>query len=160
LNYLYIITGIALLTSFITNRRKTYKAVKIALTQIFKIVVPFFTMIILVAIILYLIPENLIVRYLSNGNKYISAITASFIGSATLMPGFIAYPLSGILLKKGVSYFVLSAFTTTIMMVGILTFPIEKKYFGFKVSFIRNLIGYIIAILVALFTGLIYGELF
>jgi len=117
-------------------------------------------MIILVAITLYLIPDNLIVRYLSNGNKYISAITASFIGSATLMPGFIAYPLSGILLKKGVSYFVLSAFTTTIMMVGILTFPIEKKYFGFKVSFIRNLIGYVIAILVALFTGLIYGELF
>jgi len=57
---------------------------------------------------------------------------ASFFGSITLMPGFIAFPLCGILLKKGVTYMVLSAFSTTLMMVGFVTFPLEKNILGLK----------------------------
>ena len=76
------------------------------------------------------------------------------------MPGFIAFPLSGILLNKGVSYMVLSAFTTTLMMVGILTYPIEKEYFGVKVTIIRNIISFFIALAVAIMTGIFFGEIF
>ncbi|MCK4795797.1 MAG: hypothetical protein KAT05_00370, partial [Spirochaetes bacterium] len=59
-----------------------------------------------------------------------------------------------------VAYMVVSAFTTTLMMVGILTYPIEKEYFGTKVTIIRNLISLIIAFIVAIITGIIYGEVF
>ena len=75
------------------------------------------------------------------------------------MPGFVAFPLCGILLKKGVHYMVLSAFTTTLMMVGILSYPIEKQYFGVKVTIIRNIISFLIALVVAAMTGLFFGEL-
>ena len=54
---------------------------------------------------------------------------------------------------------VLSAFTTTLMMVGILTYPIEKNYFGTKVTIIRNLISLFIALIVALSIGVFFGEL-
>ena len=116
-------------------------------------------MLILVSIILFLIPDEIILKYLGDENKFVGIILASFFGSITLMPGFIAFPLCGILLKKGVTYMVLSAFTTTLMMVGILTYPIEKAYFGIRVTIIRNMFSFFIAIVVALMTGIFFGEI-
>ncbi len=80
----------------------------------------------------FFFPDEVISNYLGHSSKSISVCLASFFGSITIMAGFIAFPLSGILLTKGVPYVVLSAFTTTLMIVGILTYPIEKKYFGQK----------------------------
>ncbi len=76
------------------------------------------------------------------------------------MPGFITFPLCGILVEKGVTYMVLSAFSTTLMMVGIVTFPIEKEYLGVKVAIIRNVISFCIALCVAFITGFFFGEIF
>ena len=64
------------------------------------------------------------------------------------------------MLKEGVAYMVLSAFTTTLMMVGVLTYPIEKQYFGLKVTIIRNAISLLIALIIALVTGIFFGEVF
>jgi hypothetical protein len=54
---------------------------------------------------------------------------------------------------------VLSAFSTTLMMVGILTYPIEKAYFGTRVTILRNIFSFFIAITVALITGIFFGEI-
>lgn len=158
--YTYAITGLILLISFIINKQKTIKAIKISFIKFKKILSTFITMLILVSIILFLFPEEVISNYLGNSSKFISVLLASFIGSITLMPGFVAFPLSGILLTKGVPYMVLSAFTTTLMMVGIITFPLEKEYFGVKVTVIRNTISFFIALIVAVITGILFGEIF
>lgn len=155
-----MLTILALLISVFKNVEKTYKAIKIALKRFINILPAFLSMLILVSIILFLVPDKVILTYLGNNNKFIGIILASFFGSVTLMPGFIAYPLCGILLKKGVTYMVLSAFSTTLMMVGILTYPIEKEYFGTKVTIIRNLFSFFIAVIVALMTGIFFGEIF
>jgi uncharacterized membrane protein YraQ (UPF0718 family) len=76
------------------------------------------------------------------------------------MPGYIAFPLGGILRGNGVSYMVISAFTTTLMMVGVLTFPVEKAYLGFKAALIRNILSFLIALIVAVFIGMFFGEVF
>ncbi len=158
--YTYTITGLILLISFIINKQKTIKAIKISFIKFKKIFPTFITMLILVSIILFLFPDEVISNYLGNSSKFISVLLASFIGSITLMPGFVAFPLSGILLTKGVPYMVLSAFTTTLMMVGIITFPLEKEYFGVKVTVIRNIISFFIALIVAIITGIFFGEIF
>jgi uncharacterized membrane protein YraQ (UPF0718 family) len=158
--YLYIATGLALLISFIANRDKTLKAVKIAFGKFINILPAFLSMIILVSIILFLTPDKVISNYLGKDNIFTGVLFASFFGSITLMPGFIAFPLCGILLKKGVLYMVLSAFSTTLMMVGVLTYPIEKEYFGIKVTIIRNIISFFIALVVAVMTGIFFGEIF
>ena len=157
--YTYTITGLILLISFIANRGKTLKAVKISIGKFIKIFPTFIAMLILVSIILFLFPDEVISSYLNNSSKFISVLLASFIGSITLMPGFVAFPLCGILLTKGVSYMVLSAFTTTLMMVGVITFPIEKEYFGVKVTIIRNIISFFIALIIAIITGILFGEI-
>ena len=133
--YLYIATGLALLVSVIANRNKTLKAVKIAAKRLVRLLPPFLIMLILVSIVLFLVPDRVISSYLGSDNKFIGVLSASFIGSITLMPGFIAFPLCGILLEKGVLFMVLSAFTTTLMMVGILTYPVEKAYLGHKIDY-------------------------
>jgi len=157
--YLYSVTGLALLISIIIDRKKTITAIKISYKKFINIIPAFLTMLILVSIILFFIPDKMISNYIGNNDKFIGVILASFFGSITLMPGFIAFPLSGILLKKGVDYMVLSAFTTTLMMVGILTYPIEKEYFGVKVTIIRNVISFFIALIIALSIGFFFGEL-
>ena len=158
--YLYIIAGLALLVSFIVNREKTLSAVKIAAKRFVNILPAFLTMLILVSIVLVLIPDKAISNYLGHDNKFVGVLLGSFFGSITLLPGFIAFPLAGILLKKGVLYMVLSAFTTTLMMVGVLTYPIEKAYFGIKVTILRNVISFFIALVIAVMTGIFFGEIF
>jgi uncharacterized membrane protein YraQ (UPF0718 family) len=157
--YLYSVTAVALLISFIMDRQKTLTAVKISYKRFTNIIPAFLTMLISVSIVLFFIPDKMILDYLGNNDKFIGVILASFLGSIALIPGFIVFPLCGILLKKGVSYMVLSAFTTTLMMVGVLTYPLEREYFGVKVTIVRNIISFFIAFIVALSIGFFFGEL-
>ncbi|MBW2084239.1 MAG: hypothetical protein JRI39_14490 [Deltaproteobacteria bacterium] len=134
------------------DRSKTYKALRITIKRFGHILPAFVGMLVLVSIILTLIPNRLIVQFLGRSNMLTGTLIASFFGSITLMPGFIAYPLCGIT--------VISAFTTTLMMVGFVTFPIEKKYFGTRVTIVRNLLSFLIALVVAVMTGIFFGEIF
>lgn len=156
---LYLVTVILIIISFVTNKQKTIKALKIAIKKFSNIVPAFLTMLILISIVLYVFPQELIIKYLGIGNKYISTLIASLIGSITLMPGFIAFPLAGILRQQEIPYMVLSAFTTTLMLVGIITFPIEREFLGAKITIIRNVICFVIAIIVAIITGFVFGEI-
>ena len=157
---LFAIAGFALLVSFIANRKKTVNAVKIAVKRFIHILPAFLVMLVLVSIVLFLVPDEVISHYLSGNNIYIGVLLASFLGSITLMPGFIAFPLGGILVGKGVAYMVIVAFTTTLMMVGVLTAPVEKEYFGIKVTILRNTISFFIALAVAVAIGIYFGEIF
>jgi len=44
------------------------------------------------------------------------------------------------------------------MSVGVLTYPLERQYFGTKVTLVRNGISLLIALIVAFVTGLVFGE--
>ncbi|MCD6571221.1 MAG: hypothetical protein J7L53_11010, partial [Deltaproteobacteria bacterium] len=70
-------------------------AIKIAVNKFVNILSAFLIMLILVSVALFLIPDKVISNYLGNSNKLIGVIFASFFGSITLMPGFIAFPLCG-----------------------------------------------------------------
>ncbi len=157
--YLIITTFAALLISIVKDRNKTYDAVKKAWRKFINMVVPLLFVIVLVSFALYFVSDELISEYLSGDNLTFGLFIASLSGSISVMPGFIAFPLAGILKNNGVPFMIISAFTTTLMMVGILTFPIEKKYFGGKVALLRHVISLGIAILISLITGLYFGEI-
>ena len=158
--WLYALTGLALIISLIASRDKTLKALIISYKRFINILPAFLIMLILASTVLFLIPDEIISSYLGVESNVTGILLASFLGSITLIPGFIAYPLAAILLTKGVAYMVLSAFTTTLMMVGILTYPIEKQYFGSRVTIIRNTISLLIALIIAVVTGIFFGEIF
>ena len=158
--WLYGVTGLALVFSLIASREKTLRALKIAYTRFINILPAFLIMLVLVSVVLFLVPEVVISEYLGVESKFAGVLFASFLGSVALMPGFIVYPLAGILLKEGVTYMVLAAFTTTLMMVGVLTYPIEKQYFGARVTIVRNAISLLIALIIAVVIGIFFGEIF
>ena len=157
--YFYAGTLFLLLFSFFKDKQKTRQALKIAWKKFAHIAPAFVMVLILMAAVLTALPEHVIARVLGNGQGWISVTAAALIGSVTLMPGFIVFPLCGLLLKQGISYMVLSASTTTLMMVGVITFPVEKAYFGTRVTVIRNVFSFVTALFVALATGFFFGEL-
>jgi uncharacterized membrane protein YraQ (UPF0718 family) len=158
--YLYGLTALTLGMSLGVDLKKTLLALRTAWLEFFQILPALTLMIVLVTILLFLVPDKVIAAYLGNQNKWTGFLFATIFGSITIMPGFIAFPLCGILLKQGVSYMALSVFANTLMMVGIATFPLEKQYFGTRVALIRNGLSLIASVIVALVTGFFYGELF
>ncbi|MFP4547566.1 MAG: hypothetical protein ACLFQM_05495 [Fidelibacterota bacterium] len=160
INPFILLTIIITLISYFADPQKTRQALSLSIKKIKKIFPTFMWMLILMAVVLYFISEEEIRKFLSNDNMYYSLILALSTGSVAMLPGFIAFPLCGILLDQGVSYMILSGFTSTLMMVGIVTFPVEVEYIGVKLGIVRNLLSLIIAVIVALVTGLVFGELF
>ena len=156
---LWIITGLALTMSFVVSRQKTFQALKIALKRLLSILPPFMVMMLLVSAVLYFVTDEMIAHYLGNENKYFAVLFASIIGSITFLPGFIAFPLAGLLLSRGVMYMVLAAFTTTLMMVGVVTYPVEKAYMGTRATIMRNSLSFLIALIISVAVGIMYGEL-
>ena len=157
--YLYSITGAALLASLVFSRKKTLAAFKIALKRFVKLVPPFLVLTVAISLALYFIPQSLISKTLGESNLLIGVLTASLLGSIAFIPGFIVFPLCGLLREQGVSFTVLSAFTTTLMMVGILTFPLEREYLGTKLTVVRNVAGLLMAVIVAAITGVVFKEI-
>jgi len=76
-----------------------------------------------------------------------------------LIPGFVAYPMAGMLVKNGVAYPVIAVFMTTLMMVGIVTLPLEKKFFGMKLALTRNALNFVGALLIGLGMNLVWNLL-
>ncbi|MHC4560602.1 MAG: hypothetical protein ACYS80_25260, partial [Planctomycetota bacterium] len=99
---IYVITICAVVVSLIADRGKTVKSLQVAGRKMLKITPAFLTMTILVSIALYLVPDETISRYLGHENKVLGLVIAHALGSISLMPGFIAFPLCGMLLEKGV----------------------------------------------------------
>jgi uncharacterized membrane protein YraQ (UPF0718 family) len=156
---LYAATAAALAVSLAASPRKTLAALRLAVTRLARILPAFLVMLVLLAVALTLVPQEVIRRLLGRESGAFGVAIAAFAGSVTLMPGFIAFPLSGALLKQGVPYTVLAAFTTTLMMVGVLTYPLERQYFGRNVTLARNAASLLIALIVAFVMGLVFGEI-
>ena len=77
------ITLIVLIISFIKDRKKTLAGIKTAGKKFIKILMTLTIVVFSVSFVLYFIPETTISEYLSYGNKYISLMIASFLGSQT-----------------------------------------------------------------------------
>ncbi|MDD3702586.1 MAG: hypothetical protein PHC55_13255, partial [Bacteroidales bacterium] len=86
---------------------------------------------------------------------FISTIVSALAGSITLIPAFVAFPLVGSLVDAGASIIPAVAFLTTLTMVGLVTFPLEKREFGLKFATIRNIFSFVFAIMIALAMGVI-----
>ncbi len=150
---LLVITTACMIASLIANPQKTWEGVKKGALMFLRLLPTLVLMLVLVSVVLYLIPEEKLSKYMGEGSGIAGWMTAAFFGSIALIPGFIAYPLCGILIKSGVAYSVIAVFITTLMMTGFLTLPVEARFFGWRVSIIRNLVSLAAALLIGLIMG-------
>jgi len=151
---LILITVICLILSLAVDQRKTLEGIKRGLKMFLNLLPALLTVLILVSVFLYLVPDKTIIKLLGAKSGAMGVAIAAAVGSIALIPAFIAFPLAKILLVKGVSYTVVAVFITTLIMVGVLTLPVEFKYFGKRAAIMRNFLSFFGAIIVGLLIGL------
>lgn len=156
---LWIVTGTALLISFCKNRAKTIGALKMAVKRLWKITPVFLLVMLLFSFFITTVPKSFIHETIGTGSGISGLLTSLGIGSLAFIPGFIAFPLCAMLKSQNVPFYILAGFSIALMNVGILSFPLQKQYLGWKVAVIRNLIGFLAALLIAVIVGIIFGEI-
>lgn len=139
---LYGFTTLALIFSIMKNRDKTKMALKKAWMAFLGIMPEFFVVIILAGIILAFLDPSTISQILGQDSGALGVALAALTGSITLMPGFIAFPLASVLRQQGAGILQIATFISTLMMVGIMTFPVEKQVFGTKIAILRNSLAF------------------
>ena len=154
--YAFMIVSLLLtLLSFLLDRKKTMMGLKKGWKMFQNIAVPFLNILILIGMALYLAPPVLILKYLGPESGCGGQAIAAVVGSVTLIPGFISYPVASVLIQEGASYTVVATFMTTLMMVGVVTLPLEIAFFGKSVAVVRNVLSFIAAVVIGTFVGLV-----
>jgi uncharacterized membrane protein YraQ (UPF0718 family) len=126
--------------------KKAWKAFENILPQ-------FLSVIVIIGLMLSVLDEKIISKIIGNESGILGMVIAAIIGSITLIPGFVAFPLAASLLAAGAGFGQITMFVTTLMMVGIITLPIEKKYFGSKIALRRNIFAFIYAFIISFVIG-------
>ncbi len=150
---LYAITLAFLLLSYFKDKKKTKMALKKAWKAFENILPEFLVVILLVGILMSVVNPEVISKIIGSDSGWFGVLLASIVGSITLIPGFVAFPTAALLLKGGAGYMQIGAFISTLMMVGIITIPVEIKYFGKKITYLRNLLAFIFSFIVASIIG-------
>ncbi|MGM0380207.1 MAG: permease [Bacillota bacterium] len=144
------LAAIGFIVSLLKNKKKTKKSLMMAKAMFLKTLKSIFGILFLIGFVLALIPESTIKDLLGGANIVLSTIYGALIGTVTIIPAFIAFPLSSSLIKSGAHLSAIAAFITTLTMVGFATMPLEIESFGKKFTFIRNGISFILALFIAL----------
>ncbi|MBP1925356.1 uncharacterized membrane protein YraQ (UPF0718 family) [Sedimentibacter acidaminivorans] len=152
---LWIITLIWFIGSIIKDKKKTFGSIKMSSGMMRNMIGEIVGILFLIGLIITFIPPETIKQYLGQSNVVLSTIVSAFVGSITLIPAFVAFPLVGSLVKAGASIVPIVAFLTTLTMVGFVTFPLEKREFGMKFALVRNSLSFGFAIIIALIMGVI-----
>ena len=150
---LYCLAGAALIASLIKSREKTVLALKKAWKAFENILPQLLSILILIGVMLAILTPEQISQLLGEKSGWVGVLIAAAIGSITLVPAFVAFPLAAALLRSGAGTMQIAAFVSTLMMVGVVTLPIEMKYFGKKAAIVRNSAALCFSFLVAYVMG-------
>ncbi len=155
----WIVGSLLMIFSVIKSKQNTVESMKKSKKMMGNMIGDIIAIIMLIGLILTLVPVTLIQDYLGASSVFLSTIAASLVGSVTLIPAFVAFPLVGSFVDSGASIVPAAAFLTTLTMVGVATFPLEKKEFGLKFAIYRNGMSFVAAVIIALGMGVILSWL-
>jgi uncharacterized membrane protein YraQ (UPF0718 family) len=155
--FLYIVTIVLLLLSFYKDKKKTKMALKKAWKAFENILPEFLVVILFVSILLAVINPEIISKIIGSESGWFGVMLSSIVGAITLIPGFIAFQTAAMLLEGGAGYIQIGAFISTLMMVGVVTMPVEIKYFGKKFTIYRNLLAFFYSFIVAYIIGVVFS---
>lgn len=151
----WVIAVILFVFSLVKSKETTVDAMKKSRRMMGSMIGEIVAIIFMIGLVLTFIPPETIKTVLGTSSTYISTFFSALVGSVTLIPAFVAFPLVGSLVDVGASIVPAVAFLTTLTMVGIVTFPLEKKEFGTKFAILRNLFSFGFAIIIALMMGVV-----
>lgn len=152
----WVLYGSALLLlviSFIKDRDKTKKALKISWKAFENVMPQFLAVILIVGFMLAILKPEVISSLIGSKSGILGVLISAAAGSITIMPTFVAFSTTNMLLQNGAGYAQAAALVSTLTLVGIVTFPLEAKYIGARGAFYRNFVAFLFSFIVAIIMG-------
>jgi len=154
---LYGLAGAGLAFSFIKDRKKTVQVLKKAWKSFENILPQFLSVLLIIGMALAILSPDTITKLIGSDSGVWGLLAAAAIGSITLIPGFVAFPLAAALLRSGAGWMQITAFISTLMMVGVVTLPLEIQTFGKKTAFLRNAAALCYSLAAAVVIGWVFS---
>jgi uncharacterized membrane protein YraQ (UPF0718 family) len=144
---------VCLFISGLKNREKTISSLKVSLKFFESMALLVFMTIWAIGFLIAFLPPEIISKTVGPEAGFKGVILAALFGAIVLIQAFIAFPLAGSLLRQGANVSAIAAFVTTLVMVGVVTAPLEVKFFGKKFTFWRNFLSFLFALIIAFIMG-------
>jgi uncharacterized membrane protein YraQ (UPF0718 family) len=154
--FIAVVWGVAaagLLLSWTRSREKTRAAIRFFRRSFLSLAPSIVAIIWTIGFILTFLPPGLILKTIGRDAGFQGVIIAAAFGSVVLIPAFIAFPLAASFLRQGADVRAIAAFVTTLVMVGVITAPLEVKFFGNRFTFWRNSLSFVFALVIAFVMG-------
>lgn len=135
------------------NKDRKQKSILVSFYKSFKTFVTSFPMLFGVILLLGLFRMNVSPQLISSifkGELLRDTIIGSLIGSISAGNAITSYIIGVELLNEGISLFAVTAFIVAWVTVGVIQFPAEAAILGKRFAFARNLMSFILAILVSM----------
>lgn len=139
---LWGLAALGLVLSWTRDPGKTRLALAKASASAKTVFAPLVTVILLVALALTALPPAVLSRLVGEESGFLGVFLASVAGSVTLIPGFAAFPMAKMLLENGAGIIQVGVLVSTLMMVGVVTLPMERAVFGWRGALGRNALAY------------------
>ncbi|HPS88626.1 MAG TPA: permease [Methanosarcina vacuolata] len=133
--------------SFFKDRKKTKIAILKAWKSFSSLLPEVLSIMMFVGISLAILSPETISRLIGAESGPFGIAVALIAGSVTLIPSFVTFPLGAALLKDGAGYAQIAAFVSTLMAVGVMTLPVEIKYFNRYTAVLRNISTLLVSII-------------
>jgi uncharacterized membrane protein YraQ (UPF0718 family) len=155
--FLYIAAAVLFALSALRDREKTKKALLKGLKAFEGILPQFLVVLVIVAVVLAVFDTEMISALIGEKTGILGTLAAGLVGAITLIPGFVAFPAAGELLRNGAGTLQIAAFVSSLMMVGVVTLPMEIKYFGKRAAIARNSFAFLFSFVAAVFVAWVVG---
>lgn len=152
---LYILAFTFLTYSYIRDKQKTRTALIKSWKAFINLLPALAGVLALVGLVLTVLSPDLISKVLGQNTGFWGMIITSLVGAVTLIPAFVAFPMAASLLNSGAGIMQIAVFVSTLTMVGTVTAPMEAKYFGWRVTLLRNGFSYLVSFAAAIIIGVV-----
>ncbi len=146
---------LSLAVAFLKDGDKSKKALAVAATSFLRILPSVVATIIFIGLIMGFVPREVISAVVGEQNGFGGIVIVALLGSILHIPSLISFPLAAAMLRSGASVTSVSVFITTLTMIGIVTLPVEIEELGRKFALLRNLLSFVIAVIIGLMMGMI-----
>ena len=154
---LYGAALILLALSWKKSPQKTRQSLKKAWRSCTGVLPLFFAILLCMGFLLSFVDEAAIQQVVGRESGMAGIALSGLIGSVTLIPAFAAYPAAAELLRVTSGYAQITMLITSLMMVGVATFPLESRFFGVKAAVWRNALSLAYAFALSVFIGMLFG---
>ena len=138
------------------NKNSIQKATTQTLRNFLRVIPIILGVFLLLSLVTAIIPQEFYSKAFTN-IPAIDAFIGAILGSISAGNPLTSYIIGGELLKQGVGLVAVTAFILSWVTVGLIQLPAEAVILGRRFAIVRNLVSFILAIIVALLTVLTLG---